>query len=185
MKTMLGGSLKVSSLSEEVDALLRSAMLAGDRFLVGDAPGADAHFQRALREASSAEVEVFFSGSEPRFNLGAWRSVHIDSGLRGKGHALHGAKDRKMVENSDRGIFAWDGISVGTLTNVIDLANQGKAFALVLQDHSGVCIIEDLVSLNVRFSSIAQEAEKRLAAAVRRAAKQIRRASESSNPTLF
>ena len=183
--TMLGGSLKIGPLSEEVDTLLRSAIAGGDQFLVGDAPGADAQFQKVLGEAGSADVEVYFSGSRPRFNLGGWPCVHVDSGLRGKGHAMHGAKDRKMVEHSSKGLFAWDGISVGTVTNVLDLAGQGKPFALVVQEHSGVFMIDDLRALNSRFPSIVQEAENRLAAAARRAAKLIREAGKSSNTTLF
>ena len=185
VKTMLGGSLKIGHLSEEAQDLLRSAMEQGDHFMVGDAPGADALFQKFLKDAGSANVEIFFSGAKPRFNLGAWRDVHIDSGLKGKGHAMHGAKDRKMVEDSGRGLFAWDGMSVGTITNAIDLMGRGKSFVLVTQDSSGVSTIRDLVTLSSRFPSIFQQAEKRLAAATRRAAKRIREAGESSSTTLF
>jgi len=185
MKTMLGGSLKISHLSEEVETLLRSAMKQGDHFVVGDAPGADALFQKILKESGFVNVEVFFSGAKPRFNLGAWRSVHIDSGLRGKGHAMHGAKDRKMVEDSGKGLFAWDGISVGTVANAMDLFGQGKPFALVAQERSGALIINDLMTLSSRSPSIFNQAEKRLAAATRRAAKRNREAGESSPTTLF
>lgn len=182
---MLGGSLKIGNLSEEVQDFLRSAMEQRDHFVVGDAPGADALFQKILKDAGATNVEVFFSGAKPRFNLGAWREVHIDSGLKGKGHAMHGAKDRKMVEDSDKGIFAWDGISVGTITNAIDLIGRGKSFVLVTQESSGVSIISDLVTLTSRFPSIFQQAEKRLAAATRRAAKRARDSGESSSTTLF
>lgn len=182
---MLGGSLKIGLLSQEVETLLRNSMAAGDQFVVGDAPGADSNFQRILKEADSADVEVFFSGSEPRFNLGGWPVVHVDSGLRGKGHAMHGAKDRQMVETSGRGLFAWDGTSAGTITNVLDFVGQSKPFLLVVQETAGVFIIDALPALQSRFPSIVLEAENRLAAAHRRMAKRIRENAKGSNPTLF
>ena len=61
-----------------------------------------------------------------RNNLGNWQVEKVESGLKSKSSAVHAFKDRKMSQIADVGLMIWDCKSAGTLSNVIDLLEQGK-----------------------------------------------------------
>lgn len=185
MKVMLGGSLRIGRLSDEGERLVRDSIAEGHQFEIGDAPGADALFQQFLKAEGASLVTIFFAGPRARFNLGNWTEVHIESGLKSKSHAMHGAKDRQMVKNCDMGLFAWDGKSLGTVTNALELLDQGKPFTLLLHDRQDALQISDLETLKSLFPEALVEASNRLEAARRRAVKLARQLREPGDTPLF
>lgn len=133
MKIVLGGSMGVRNLSASVEAEISSWMLQHHQFLVGDAAGADTAFQMYLSEANYEHVTVFHALEQPRSNIGGWPTEYVDSGLKSRSHAMHSAKDREMILKSESGLMIWDGHSIGTLANIIDLVDQSKP-----------CFVQDL-----------------------------------------
>lgn len=185
MKVMLGGSLKIGHLTEAIERLVKEAIAEGHHFEIGDAPGADALFQKLLKSEGSSLVTIFYAGPKARFNLGGWTQVQVESGLKSNSHRMHGAKDRQMVKNCDKGLFAWDGKSVGTVTNALEFLEQGKPFTLVLQSQLERHQISDFDTLNSFFPDVLLDASKRLAAARRRAEKISRETQKTSDKPLF
>ena len=183
MKLFVGGSLSLTQLPEEVVEGLRGVARSNGSFLVGDAGGVDSQAQRLLRDWEVNAVHVYFSGASARFNLGNWPAIRIESGLKSKSAALHGAKDRAMVSAADQGIMVWDGTSVGTLANVLDLSSSGKPWVLWLVRRGELESIEELNALVDRFPELTQKAEKRLLQHRRRVARRSRQSNNGS--TLF
>lgn len=182
LKIMVGGSLHLRSLPEALRSELEDLVEGDTTFLVGDAAGIDAHFQRLFMQWRVSKVLVHFSGLEPRYNLGGWPLRRIDSGLKSKSAAMHGAKDRVMVASADRGLMVWDGSSVGTITNILDLAGSLKPWSLWLVDGDSATTIKTVEELRRLFPEVVLEAEKRLVAARRRAEKAARKAEAEESP---
>jgi hypothetical protein len=163
---MLGGSRHLSVIPDEVIDNLKTWVREGYEILLGDAKGTDAKFQEFFKHLKYSEVKIFYSGDYVRHNSGNWETIKIDSGLKSKGHALHGAKDREMAQMADTGLMIWDTLSIGTMANVLDLALQGKpCYMYVFSDDMNLYEIRNLLDVEVwesRFPDIFQQANKRL-----------------------
>jgi hypothetical protein len=172
VKILLAGSLKLEFLGPEVRALLDEWCEQGVEFAVGDAPGMDRAFQRYLADRNYSHVTVYCTDGETRNNLGVWPAESVPSGLTHPGHASHGAKDRQMVDDANRGLMVWDGASKGTLANVIDLLNHGKPCHLFVEGlHKSQHLLQephDLDDLEARFPNAFVTARQRLASSRKR-----------------
>lgn len=175
MKVVLGGSRQLSFLPEEVMDNLNSWMRDGVEFLVGEAKGTDAKFQEFFKFSKYDKVKIYYSGDYVRHNFGNWETEKIDSGLKSKSHAMHAAKDRTMTLLADTGLMIWDTLSAGTLSNLIDLLNQGKHCQMyVAGEDSNLYYLNsasDLDRWNERYPEVFDEAEKRLKTFAKRALK--------------
>jgi hypothetical protein len=158
---------------DDLECKLRDWIRKGNYFVVGDASGADSAFQKVLMSERARNVEVYFSGEAARNNLGNWPQIRVDSGLKSSGHAMHTAKDQKMVEDADCGVFLWDRRSVGTVANLLSLQDYGKDWILyVLEDgtfnletSTSKSFIESLESQN---PALVKDARKRVSSHQRR-----------------
>ena len=126
MKVVLGGSRQLSFIPEEVMDSLNSWMRDEVQFLVGEAKGTDAKFQEFFKFSQYKNVKIYYSGDHVRHNFGNWDTEKVDSGLKSKSHAMHAAKDRTMTALANTGLMIWDTLSAGTLSNLIDLLDNGK-----------------------------------------------------------
>jgi hypothetical protein len=121
----VGGSISMKELpaivKERVDNIIAKQLPV----MVGDAGGADTEFQKYLAEKDYRNVRVFCTGS-CRNNIGNWGTRNIDPNCEQGLRVRHEAKDRKMAELSHFGLMVWDGKSMGTLTNVLNLLSQNK-----------------------------------------------------------
>jgi hypothetical protein len=174
MNVALAGSIKLSVLPQEVIEQLNHWIESDCNFLVGDAPGADTAFQAYLLQADYKSVKIYTSTDEIRTNSGCWDSEIIDSGLKSNGHARHSAKDRHMTQLAESGLMLWDGQSVGTLANIIDLLRQGKdCFVYVTTENSFTKFdTEDaLVNSIPLYTEALEEANSRLASHAKRLSK--------------
>lgn len=125
-RVFLGGSRRVSRLNEPIRERLEQIVRRRMRVLIGDANGADKAMQRQLAEWAYPNVVVYFVGTSPRNNVGAWPTQHVPTPPRARGFDFYSVKDRAMAEAADFGFMLWDGESRGTLANVETLAEAGK-----------------------------------------------------------
>jgi hypothetical protein len=185
MKVVLGGSRHLEYVPQEVAERLIEWMAATCEFLVGDAPGTDRAFQRFLQSENYPAVKVFTSAEEIRNNLGNWQVEKVESGLKGKSNAVHAFKDRRMSQIADFGLMIWDCKSAGTLSNLIDLIDQGKNCFIWIAPDSELHQFDDSISLEKwmeNYPDVRDEAMKRLSMFHKRAAKKI---NFDSQPDLF
>lgn len=127
MICFLGGSISIKSLDVNTRQKLGELVQQGFSFIVGDADGADSAFQAQLAGMHCDAVRVFYSGHSVRNNFGKWPNRRVESGYKSKGYAMHSAKDRAMGADCEMGFMLWDGQSIGTIVNVLDLLEQGKS----------------------------------------------------------
>ena len=177
MKVVLGGSRKLGFMPEEVVARIEDYINLGAEFLVGDAPGIDTVFQNILNRNGYRNVTVLSSAEFIRNNVGNWDTKYVESGLKSKSHARHGAKDRFMTSEAEAGIMIWDKESAGTLANVIDLVSSGKQCLLFIAGDNELVNLDNSSALEVilsNFEDVKKEAEQRLNAFNRRQNKKIK-----------
>jgi hypothetical protein len=58
--------------------------------------------------------------------------------------AFYAAKDKAMSEEADCGFMLWDGVSNGTLNNVLNLVERGKKVALYFSPKKEFLTIQSL-----------------------------------------
>jgi len=129
-RVFLGGSRKVSRLNDRIRARLEDIVRRELQVLVGDASGADKAMQRQLADWGYRNVLVYFVGSRPRNNEGAWETRNVPTPPGARGFDFYSVKDRAMAESAECGLMLWDGESRGTLANVRVLAEAGKPVAV-------------------------------------------------------
>jgi hypothetical protein len=122
----IGGSRDVSRLNDVICGRLQAVLDAGLGVFLGDANGADKAAQRWFTERGYRQVTVFHSGTSPRNNLGNWETRTIIPKSKKKDFLYHTAKDLAMAEEADYGFMLWDGVSKGTLNNILNLLERGK-----------------------------------------------------------
>lgn len=127
----IGGSRRISRLSAQARERLNDVTNGGAHIIVGDANGADKAVQKFLHDASYSNVTVFCSGNACRNNIGKWRAHHVNAPKDLKGFDFYAAKDREMAREADFGLMIWDGISLGTLLNILRLIRAGKKSVLL------------------------------------------------------
>ncbi len=127
----VGGSRQVSRLGSQERRELQRHVEERVRFLVGDANGADKAVQKWLCESKYENVVVFCSGDACRNNLGRWETRNIGTGRRTRDYAFYAAKDREMARECESGLMIWDGLSVGTILNVLRLVRAEKEVLLM------------------------------------------------------
>ena len=185
MKIVLGGSRHLEFIPEEIADRLLEWMGNSSDFLVGDAPGSDRAFQVFLNSKNYSAVTVYTSADEIRNNLGNWQMEKVESGLKSKSNAVHAFKDRKMSQIADIGLMIWDCKSAGTLSNVIDLLDQGKNCFIWVAPDSDLYQFDNSASLEkwmANYPAVRDEALKRLSTFRKR---EVKRVSEDSQPELF
>ena len=126
----VAGSRALSKLNAQVKERLDNIVKQNFRVLVGDANGADKAVQRYLAERSYQHVVVYCMDS-CRNNVGNWptHSERMGEGVPRDRH-YYGMKDLAMAKDASCGFMIWDGISKGTLTNMVNLLEGSKKVLL-------------------------------------------------------
>ena len=122
----VSGSRSIAHLDEPVRHRLANIMARSLRIIIGDAPGADAAFQRYLADAGYASVGVFCAGAHCRNNAGAWEVTRIRADPSLKGRDFYTVKDKAMAREAAYGFVLWDGSSAGSLANIRELLSERK-----------------------------------------------------------
>ena len=184
MKIVLGGSRQIHSIPQELVHLIEHWVEAKCEFLVGDAPGADSAFQKALKKLHVQAVTVYSSAGYVRNNFDNWPSIHVDSALKSKSNSRHAFKDRAMTAEADLGLMLWDCESAGTLSNAIDMVESNKSCKIWVGPDSELYSFDNVESLNGwlnLYPEVSTEALKRLKIYRQRKRKRLK----ESQPELF
>ncbi len=126
-KVFFSGSRRLARLSQAIKDRANSIIAEGFAVLIGDASGADTSMQKYLAEQGYEKVTVFCTGTVCRNNVGGWKTRQIkpEAGVR-RGFRFYTAKDKKMSEEATYGFVMWDGRSIGSLNNILNLLRQKK-----------------------------------------------------------
>lgn len=150
-----------------IRAKLDDLMKRNCTIFIGDANGADRAVQQHLAANDYRKVVVFCM-DECRNNLGGWptRTIHT-SGAR-RDFAYYATKDGAMAEEAHCGVMLWDGRSIGTLNNILNLIRAGKKTLVYLaprKEFHKLSAEQDLHALLAHCDQGAVErAQRRLAA---------------------
>lgn len=153
----LGGSRRISRLSERVRAKVEEFMERRLWMFVGDANGADRALQQHLANHRYGRVTVYAVAGALRNNVGNWEVHYVDAPKGARGFDLYSAKDKQMAKDAAYGFMLWDGKSRGTLENVLTLLSMGKPVAVHLgPEHRFISLktAEDLKKLGVAPASV-------------------------------
>ncbi len=126
IKVFFGGSRKVGRLSQRVIEHIDNIITNGYLILLGDANGADKAMQKYLSEKDYRNVLVFCMDDMCRNNIGKWETRNVHSSSRKKDFNYYSTKDILMCEEADYGFMLWDGLSKGTLNNILNLCERKK-----------------------------------------------------------
>lgn len=129
-KMFIGGSRRLTHLSEDVRQRLDSIVQRELTVLIGDANGADRAVQLYLHRIGYRNVQVFCVGDRCRNNVGGWETRAVPPPSRAKNLDYFAAKDRQMAREADAGLMLWDGKSAGTVLNAARLVAGGKQTAI-------------------------------------------------------
>ena len=121
----LGGSRAVSHLNPVIREQLDNLIARQCKILIGDANGADKAMQKHFADKQYQHVVVFCM-TRPRNNLGNWETRVITSERKTKDSEYYATKDRVMGREARCGLMLWDGVSKGTLNNILELLNDHK-----------------------------------------------------------
>jgi hypothetical protein len=165
MRIVLAGSRKLDFLPAPVLSMLEDFLAQEAAFLIGDATGVDTTFQKYFLKRNYSRVEIFSSAGHVRNNVGRWPERQIETTLKSVSKASHAFKDREMCALADIGIMIWDQKSAGTLSNAIDLLEQGKTCWIYNAMDQELVRFESIEELNkwlVPHSMVTREAQNRL-----------------------
>lgn len=165
MKIVLAGSRKLDFLPDSVQSMLENYLAQDAEFLIGDAPGVDTIFQKYFLKRKYEHVEIFSSANYVRNNVGRWQERVVETTLKSVSKASHAFKDREMCALADIGIMVWDQLSAGTLSNAIDLLEQGKICWMYNALDQELVKFESIEELNkwlIPYTGVTREAQNRL-----------------------
>lgn len=133
MKTVfLSGSRKISLLNKVICSRLDNMAANQLKILIGDANGADKAMQKYLNEINYRNVIIYFVGKVCRNNIGNWLTENISHKSNRVGREFYALKDRAMAAKADLGFVVWDGESLGSISNVLELLKLGKKSVVYL-----------------------------------------------------
>ena len=125
-KVFFGGSRRLSRLNRAVKGRADNIIAKGFKILIGDANGADKAMQQYLAEKGYENVVVFCMEHSCRNNIGNWQIKVVASNRNTKDFFYYATKDKEMSKQANYGFMLWDGMSKGTLNNIINLLERDK-----------------------------------------------------------
>ena len=126
IKIFIGGSRKVTRLTDELHQRIDLIIENHYPILIGDANGADRAVQQYLYSRGYEQVEVFCIEGVCRNNVGGWPVHSVPAPNNKKDFSYYEAKDKVMADVASIGLMIWDGRSLGTIMNAFRLINHGK-----------------------------------------------------------
>jgi len=123
----LGGSRNLTRLDDGIKGRLENLIAEGHKIIIGDANGMDKALQSFFAKHNYFNVIVYCMHGECRNNVGNWPIKSINAPTKTKDFSYFATKDMALSLDADFGFMIWDGISKGTLNNLINLINQSKS----------------------------------------------------------
>lgn len=131
-KVFIGGSRRLTRLSQAVVQKLDAIVAKGYTILVGDANGIDRAVQQYMAGKGYQDLLVYCVNDTCRNNIGHWKTVSVTKDSLNKDFDYYVTKDREMAREATCAFMMWDGKSKGTLRNVLDLLKDGKTVLVYL-----------------------------------------------------
>jgi hypothetical protein len=155
----IAGSIKIRHLHDAVQVRIMNILSMDYDIVVGDADGADTAIQRFLSDQGASKVTIYCSGERPRNNIGGWPVQQVATYHPKRSRAWFTAKDVAMAHVADLGLMVWDGMSTGTLSNVIELLARKRnslVFIDTVRQFHRILSVSDLQALVTRMASAAR-----------------------------
>lgn len=140
----ISGSRKISRLNQDIKVRLNNILNQNFQIVLGDANGVDKAVQEYLRDHNYVNVTVFCSGNTCRNNLGNWNvsKVQVEAFL--KGRDFYTIKDKAMANIADYGFVLWDGKSIGSYNNMLELIKRDKKTLIYFAPKKRFFVVSDL-----------------------------------------
>lgn len=132
MKVFVAGPRAVKNLNKSITDVLSRMIENKLTVLLGDAAGVDSLVQKHFANANYPNVSIYASNGKARNNVGGWPVHTVEVPANVKGFNFYAQKDIQMAQDADNGFMIWNGISKGTLNNIINLAAQNKKIMVYL-----------------------------------------------------
>lgn len=152
MKIFIAGAKAIASIDELPRQRIVSICQKGFEILVGDCTGIDSAVQKECLSLMYRNVVVYASNGYARNNLGQWPVKAIQVPPNVKGFDFYAKKDIAMADDADYGFMIWDGVSRGTLSNLVNLAMRGKSSLVYLHSIKKMVCLKNLDDVNILIS---------------------------------
>ena len=157
MKLFISGSRNISQINKNIFDLLDRAIQNNHSLIIGDADGIDREVQKYIKEKEYKNVIIYHTGIKCRNNEGNWNNFVVETKLKSKNLNFYMQKDIKMAEDADVGLAIWDGKSVGTLNNILNLLSHDKAVSVYLSENEKLFNIKNLNDFKKILKSLNQK----------------------------
>ncbi len=138
----LGGSKTIGHLPEDFIDRLDFFISEGNKFIIGDAHGADLAIQNYLHSKGCKNVTVYCSGDKCHFNVGDWKTERVYD--ENECPRLYD----EMVEVSNCAFLIWDGESQETANIIKSLRQRGLPIFIYRTDRDALSVIRRNSKLN-------------------------------------
>lgn len=138
------GSRKISRLNQLVRSRIDNVIKQRFHVVVGDANGADKAMQSYLADQQYDRVTIYCANGSCRNNLGDWeaKAIPVPEGLSGRDYYTQ--KDLAMAKDADYGFVLWDGKSVGSINNILEMVELGKPVVAFLTPKHQFFTVKDV-----------------------------------------
>lgn len=147
MKIFIAGPRAVLELNNVIITRMNNIIKQGFEILVGDASGIDYAIQRECYNKGYKSLKVYATNGYARNNIGKWTVEKVDVPKKLKGFDYYAAKDYQMAVDADYGFMIWNGVSKGTLNNMINLLKLNKTVMLYFTPHNKLYKITNMNGL--------------------------------------
>lgn len=148
MRVFIAGPRAVTKLNEDIKQRLYSIYDKKITVLIGDANGVDKAVQQYYHDLSYDNIVVYVTGDVARNNIGNWPIQAVPAPVKTKSFAYYAEKDKAMSDNADYGFMIWNGISKGTLNNIMNLITSKKKVLVYFIPNEAFTYIDSLDKLN-------------------------------------
>lgn len=160
MKIFVAGPRAIVNLDKSVEERLHSIYEKNFTVLVGDASGVDKAVQKYFSTLNYSNVIVFASEGKARNNVGNWQIEKVDVPQKVKGFDFYATKDKAMAERADYGFILWNGVSKGSLNNIVNLLNGSKKALVYFTPKGQFICIDSFKKLETLLNSCSKETKQ-------------------------
>lgn len=160
MNIFIAGPRAISKLNESIIHKIEKIIEDNCTILVGDANGVDKAVQYFCNEQNYKNVKIYATKGKARNNIGNWYVHNVDVPKNLKGFDFYAAKDYEMAKDADYGLMIWNGISKGTLNNIVNLLNMGKKTILYYSPEEQLYAINSLNGMKEFISRCDKETQE-------------------------
>lgn len=142
----IAGPIKIKNIDENIQSTVQTIIRNNLNILIGDANGLDKGIQQYLADQHYSNVTVYCI-NKPRNNLGGWAVKAVTVSEDKLSFDEYIKKDKQMADKTDFGFMIWNGISNGTLNNILNLIEQNKKLKMYFTPEKKIITIRSIRDL--------------------------------------